>query len=79
MRAKALEFKPDLVLLSVVGNDTELPNFIRKKHDYFTWKKSFLATFVGERFGWIDTPPAIAADAIYARLTERGILDRLLR
>lgn len=57
LRAKGLAFSPDVVLLSIVGNDTELPNFIRETHDYFTWKKSFLWTFVGERLGWIEAPP----------------------
>lgn len=41
--AKGLRFAPDLVLLNLVGNDMDLPNFIRRRAEPLTLGKSFLA------------------------------------
>jgi len=46
---KGLRYEPDLVILEFVGNDLDLPNFIRKNENYFSLKKSFLLEFVSLR------------------------------
>ncbi len=40
---KGLRFDPDMVLLNLVGNDMDLPNFIRRRAEPFTLSRSFLA------------------------------------
>ena len=42
LKEKGLQYNPDLVIINFVGNDIDLPNFIRKKENYFSWRKSFL-------------------------------------
>lgn len=37
-----LQFKPDLVLLEIVGNDWSLPNFIAPRNDYMSLKRCYL-------------------------------------
>ncbi|MBK7978362.1 MAG: hypothetical protein IPK07_35705 [Deltaproteobacteria bacterium] len=45
--AKGLRFDPDLVLLNLVGNDMDLPNFIRRRAEPLSLAKSFLAERIG--------------------------------
>ncbi len=42
LKEKGLAFKPDLVIIEYVGNDLDLPNFIREQENYLSLKKSFL-------------------------------------
>lgn len=49
LKAKALLYNPDVVITHYVGNDIDLPNFIRKKEYYLTLKKSFLFEFILHR------------------------------
>ncbi len=51
LKEKGLRFTPDIVLIEYVGNDFELPNFIRKKENYFSFQKSFFKQFIERQFG----------------------------
>ncbi|MDG2304024.1 MAG: GDSL-type esterase/lipase family protein [Candidatus Binatia bacterium] len=42
LREKALDLEPDLVVLGLVANDLQLPNFIRARSDVFALNESFL-------------------------------------
>jgi len=48
LKEKGLAYHPDVVLVDFVINDLDLPNFIRKKENYFTLRKSFLRQFVAK-------------------------------
>lgn len=43
---RCLAYRPDLVVIDVVDNDMDLPNFLPHKPNYFSLKTSFLAEFV---------------------------------
>ncbi len=49
LNTKGLLYHPDLVVIHFVGNDIDLPNFIIKKENYFTARKSFLFEFISNR------------------------------
>lgn len=49
LKEKGLKYKPDIVILGFLPNDLELAEFMRKKEDYFTLKKSFWAEWVKNR------------------------------
>lgn len=49
LKTKGLRFDPDIVIIHYVGNDTDLPNFIQKKENYWTLHKSFLVSFLTKR------------------------------
>jgi hypothetical protein len=77
LKAKGLQYNPDIVIIEYVGNDLDLPNFIVGKENYWTLKKSFLKQFIA-RFthtgqipeGLVDTPYDFMAGQ-YARNPER--------
>jgi hypothetical protein len=57
MEVETLERKFDLsqvshVILNFVGNDLDLPNFIRKKPDYWTLENSFILKRFESNDGW---------------------------
>lgn len=49
LKAKGLQFFPDIVIIHYIGNDIDLPNFIQKKENYWTLGESFLARFLTRR------------------------------
>jgi len=49
LKAKGLQFGPDIVIIHYVGNDIDLPNFIQKKDNYWTLRESFLVSFLRKR------------------------------
>jgi lysophospholipase L1-like esterase len=49
LKSKGLQFDPDIVIIHFVGNDTDLPNFIQKKENYWTLRKSFLVNYLTKR------------------------------
>lgn len=51
LREKGLRLRPDLVILDIVGNDLELPNFIRRKVSVLSLDRFFLADFIDRRLG----------------------------
>jgi hypothetical protein len=48
---KGLRFSPDLVLVEFLGNDLDLPNFIRADPEVLSPRKWFLGRFVRARLG----------------------------
>ena len=46
LRARLLDYDPDLVVVHFVGNDLSLPTFVRNRAPYFTLTNSFLWEFV---------------------------------
>jgi lysophospholipase L1-like esterase len=42
LRSRVLDFEPDAIVLLYVGNDVDLPNFIRAESDAWTFGRSFL-------------------------------------
>ena len=54
LRAKGLAWRPDLIVLEVVGNDFDLPNFIRVPEDATSLRRSFAAEFVRRRLRLLD-------------------------
>ena len=46
LREKGLPYRPDLVLIHLVGNDFDLPSFIRKKESLLSLEKSFFVSFI---------------------------------
>ena len=49
LKAKGLQFKPDLVILDLVPNDLELPVYVLKPRDVYALDRSYLASWVEER------------------------------
>jgi len=49
LRARAAALEPDLVLIEIVGNDLDLPNFLWNTVDPWTPRRSFLFDFVRGR------------------------------
>jgi hypothetical protein len=49
LRVKALDPRPDLVLLNFVGNDLRLPNFVLERRSYLSPRRSFLLDFLRSR------------------------------
>ncbi|MBP6702764.1 MAG: SGNH/GDSL hydrolase family protein [Vicinamibacteria bacterium] len=56
LRARAEALRPDLVLIEIVGNDLDLPNFLWTEVDPWTLRRSFLLEFVGRRLGGLTSP-----------------------
>lgn len=56
LKTKGMACRPDLVIIEFVGNDLDLPNFIRESRDVRTLRESFLFSFVVERLGRLRPP-----------------------
>lgn len=56
LKSKGLAYRPDLVIIEFVGNDLDLPNFIRRSRDVWSLRESFLLSLVGERWGRLRSP-----------------------
>lgn len=67
LKEKALAHRPHLVVIEFVANDLELPNFVRKKKDVLTLRRSFLADFVERRLSRDED------GTLYQRLGEHGL------
>jgi hypothetical protein len=65
LEEKGLPWRPDLVVLEVVGNDFDLPNFIRRPENPAAGDRSFLAEFIARRLGRgrssVHGPPGLDA------------------
>jgi hypothetical protein len=57
LRVKGLQFKPDLVILSLVPNDLVLPPYMRVVQDVFALDRSFFISWVRERLQASDAQP----------------------
>lgn len=53
---KGLEYEPDVVIYNFIGNDIDLPNFIRGRYQARNTAKSFLVEFIRKRFRPSDNP-----------------------
>ncbi|NIO22102.1 MAG: hypothetical protein GTN76_15575, partial [Candidatus Aenigmarchaeota archaeon] len=62
LKEKGIPFNPDIVIIGYVGNDLDLPNFIRKRENYLSLKKSFIKEFKGK----LIHPPEIADGLMHA-------------
>jgi lysophospholipase L1-like esterase len=51
LRTRAARLDPDLILIEIVGNDLDLPNFLWNATDPWTVRHSFLLDFVRGRLG----------------------------
>jgi len=51
LRERGAALEPDLVLIEIVGNDLDLPNFLWSAVDPWTPRRSFLLDFVRSRLG----------------------------
>jgi lysophospholipase L1-like esterase len=49
LKEKGLKYGPDIVIIGFVGNDFCMPNFIVKRENYLTFKKSFLHEFIRKK------------------------------
>jgi hypothetical protein len=45
LKEKGLQYSPDLVIIEYVGNDLDLPNFIRSPANYFSLRQSFIGEY----------------------------------
>jgi lysophospholipase L1-like esterase len=64
LEEKGLALAPRLVVLELVGNDIDLPNFIRAPQPVFAADRSFLADFVRRRLRRLRGRPTRAADGV---------------
>jgi len=64
LKTKGLDFEPDIVIMHYVGNDIDLPNFIRKRENLWTLKDSWLRRFISQRLR--GTPDRIRDPLIQA-------------
>lgn len=58
LEEKGLAWSPDVIVVEVVGNDFDLPNFIRTPRDPTSLRRSFLADFVRGRLRRLGSSPA---------------------
>ena len=63
LHARAEALQPDLIVIEIVGNDLDLPNFLWAEVDPWTPRRSFLLEFVRRRLGGL-TPPSSAVGGL---------------
>jgi lysophospholipase L1-like esterase len=51
LRARVAGLEPDLILVEIVGNDLDLPNFLWNAAEPWTLRRSFLLDFIRGRLG----------------------------
>ena len=61
LREHGAALEPDLVLIEIVGNDLDLPNFLWSARDPWTLRRSFLLDFIRSRLAGAARPPASGA------------------
>lgn len=49
LKQKGLAYRPDIVIIDYVINDTDLPNFIVERENYFSLRQSFIMKFINSR------------------------------
>jgi len=79
LRARAEALHPDLVLIEIVGNDLDLPNFLWTEVDPWTPRRSFLLEFVRRRLGGLaslSSPVGGLAEAPQESETAAGTFAR---
>ena len=73
LKVRGLQHNPDLVIIGFIGNDLSLPNFIRKKENYLSLRRSFVAEYFLSQLsqqrrhlhdGFIDSPLNASGDDV---------------
>lgn len=79
LRARGPALQPDLVLIEIVGNDLDLPNFLWTEIDPWALQRLFLLDFVHERLG--SRPAVSRADRGLSEAPREagGMLDTFSR
>lgn len=57
LEKKALPYGPDLIIIHAIGNDMDLPNFIRYARNILTFKKSYFLEFLLNKIGLLKIKP----------------------
>ncbi len=66
LKEKGLKYVPDIVIYNYIGNDLDLPNFIKKSYDKFDFTTSFLFRFIKNRLRKSKTSGLINNKLIFA-------------
>jgi hypothetical protein len=67
----ARQFSPDLVVLTVVGNDTDLPNFLQRPRNPFCLHRAFLSGLLQRIF--LGRDPYADHEILVAQSSERSL------
>ena len=73
LRDKGLPFAPDLVVVDFVGNDLDLPNYLRRAPDYWRLDHSYLYELVRRSTGWRDSE--LHGPFVWAPVREDGAFE----
>lgn len=79
LRERVARVEPDLILIEIVGNDLDLPNFLWSAVDPWTFRRSFLFDFVRERLGSVRNRPAAVAGLAEAPREGEGFAETFAR
>ena len=79
LRRRLDRLEPDLILIEIVGNDLDLPNFLWSAVDPWTLRRSFLIEFVGERLRRRPGRPATAGGLAEAPQEGEGSAETFAR
>jgi lysophospholipase L1-like esterase len=79
LRERAAVLEPDLILIEIVGNDLDLPNFLWNPVDFWTPRRSFLLDFIRGRLvagassaqGLVESPREAGPTGRFSRDPER--------
>jgi hypothetical protein len=55
LEKKALQYRPDIVLIDIIGNDLDLPNFLLEAPDCFDLKQSYIMEFIKRKLAVLQT------------------------
>jgi lysophospholipase L1-like esterase len=72
---KGLAFEPDLVLIQLVYNDLELPNFIRTQAPVFSFDRLFLKDFLSRRLRGSDEDAAQGLESQGLQFADRALRE----
>jgi hypothetical protein len=61
LEKKALQYRPDIVIVEFIGNDLDLPNFLLEAPDCFSLKQSFIIEFIRKKLAVLKTDVDLVA------------------
>ncbi|MEO8499550.1 MAG: SGNH/GDSL hydrolase family protein [Vicinamibacteria bacterium] len=79
LRERVAHLDPDLILIEIVGNDLDLPNFLWTAVDPWTPRRSFLLDFVRGRVNALGSRTAGAAELVEAPREDDGRAETFSR
>ena len=79
LRERGARLEPDLILIEIVGNDLDLPNFLWSAVDPWTFRHSFLFDFVRDRLGSVRNRQAAVAGLAEAPHEGEGSAETFAR